>query len=145
MTQKAQKDGSDELGWALDVLVEFAETGELGKPCPSAVARAHARLLRERAELKEARKAYDDVALAMDMAEYPEGQGGLHVASPEELIRRVKELQRERDQFWEERDEARRVAWRLGSLMDEERRWLVLNEDEDADISTALAYPEAKP
>ena len=48
-------------------------------------------------------------------------------------------------QLKRERDEARRVARRLGKLMEEERAWLVLDEYNDDDIRTALAYPEVKP
>jgi hypothetical protein len=45
----AQRHGGDDLGWALDQLLEYAR-GNLKRwsPCPKAIARAHAQLLRER-------------------------------------------------------------------------------------------------
>ena len=57
MSDKAQIDESDELGWALDKLAEYARIDRMShlSLCPKATVRAHARLLRERNESAQLR------------------------------------------------------------------------------------------
>lgn len=89
---------------ALDALLARYVPGSMLDSAGTAELVEHARRLR--AERDAERKAYEDTALALGMAEYPEGQGGLHVASPAELVRHAKEVQQDRDRYQDERDKA---------------------------------------
>lgn len=52
---RLQSGPDDELGWALDLLLDVSRGDTTrGNPCPKAIARAHARLAHERAELDAA-------------------------------------------------------------------------------------------
>jgi len=64
----AQLDQNDELGWVLDKLLEWSRGSGDGSPrlCPKAIARAHARLLRERRERADARNCALILAHAID-------------------------------------------------------------------------------
>lgn len=57
---KSQLHGTDELGWALDVLLEIAEGAAL-RPNLSAVRRAHVRLTELRAERDKLRSRLAEI------------------------------------------------------------------------------------
>jgi anthranilate phosphoribosyltransferase len=81
---------------ALDALLARYVPGSMLDSVGTAELVEHATRLRTERDTE--RKAYEDTAEALGMAEHPEGQGGLHVASPAELVRYVKEVIRGRDQ-----------------------------------------------
>lgn len=70
MSTRAQIDGSDELGWILDVAIDAVRHTRPSPygVCPKAVARAHARLLRERAELAACKELLSILSYWHDVA-----------------------------------------------------------------------------
>lgn len=68
-TKKAQRDSSDEAGWLVDVLLERSQGGDksIAGLCPKAIARAHARVIREREERDILREALRRMVLLVDI------------------------------------------------------------------------------
>src|SRR5688500_8791756 len=124
---KAQRNGGDALGWLVDHMLAYTHGDPIGKPCPKAIARAHAQLLAERSF---ATMSDDDLVrdlreagnLVMSMAHIGDDEDGRALArkllahadrlsTPTEATDDVTEAREWARKFYFSRPEEERTDW----------------------------------